>query len=167
MSQQLSFEITSKENKGKGLGHVLYTPIKTAGSDGIEFSFTQANLYTINFTGAAQAVDSFAHTVLLDEVTQSVTAVSSIDDLVAPQGTLFYLEYAMRPDALDLEQQAILNYYKGSDKAFELESLKLTHRIFVSANSTSVDKSVIKHVAKRVESELCNSAVHTSQIHFI
>lgn len=166
MAQKMTFEITSKDNKGKALEHVLYTPIRTAASAGIAFSFTTANLYNIEFTGEESAVQEFAKTVLLDEVTQILTAAPSSADLVLPEGTLFYLEYQMRPDALDLEQQAILNYYQGAEQTFELNSLQLQHRVFVSADKADIDQALIEHVAKRVESELCNPAVHTSQIHF-
>ena len=124
--QSITFEIKSKDNNGKALGHVLYTPIRTAASAGVEFSFTTANLYHIKFTGEEKAVQDFAKTVLLDEVTQIVSSAVSSHDLTIPKGTLFYLEYQMHPDALDLEQQAILNYYKGAEQTFELNSLQLS-----------------------------------------
>ena len=65
----------------------------------------------------------------------------------------FFIDYSMKPGALDLEKEAILESYRGArERSIEIASLRITRRIYVFADGALSPDRFIR--------DICNSAIH-------
>ena len=68
-------------------------------------------------------------------------------------GFTFFLEYGMKPGALDLEKEAILRYYAGiKEPGFTLKDLKIRQRIYLFGGKADESGRFVR--------DICNAAVH-------
>ena len=67
---------------------------------------------------------------------------------------LFAIDYGMKPGALDLEKEAVVDYYRNLEKTgFELNDLKIEQRVYIFGE---VDPAPDRFVR-----DICNPAIHT------
>ncbi|MGB0610855.1 MAG: hypothetical protein ACPGNW_07735, partial [Verrucomicrobiales bacterium] len=65
----------------------------------------------------------------------------------------FYIDYGMKPGALDLEKEAIISSQKGDDNSnFNLMKLELLQRVYVFSSSEVSSDPFVRDV--------CNPAIH-------
>ncbi len=122
---------------------LLYTPL-----DG-SCTFRQTRRYELEYEGDADAAEAFVRRTLVDEFAEEV----HFNKDAALDGYAFYLDYWMKPGALDLEKEAILASHRGArEKRIEITSLKLTHRIYIISDAAQEPARFIRDV--------CNPAIH-------
>lgn len=141
------YEITGKFEEAADCNSLLYAPLARS------LSFRRSRSYEFEFTGAANALTGFVRKCLLDEISQEIFA--------GPDpwtGEAFVLEFGMRPGALDLEEEAIMTFYRSlKDPGFTIEKLAIRDRIYVFGEADD-------GVAKRFVRDIVNTAIHTYQI---
>jgi hypothetical protein len=65
----------------------------------------------------------------------------------------------MKPGALDLEKEAIMNYYRGrSGDAFVLKNLQISQRIYIFGQGDA------NAISARFVKDIVNPAVHKHQL---
>jgi hypothetical protein len=130
---------------------LLYTPMKAG------LTMKHSRTYRFEFEGDEAALRAFARAVLVDEVSQEIS------DGTAPvvKDALFHLDYSMKPGALDLEKEAIMNYYRGrTGDAFVLKNLHISQRVYIfgEGDATALSARFVK--------DIVNPAVHKHQLSF-
>ena len=144
----MRYEITGKYEELADCNSLPYAPLKQS------LNYRRSRGYEFEFSGDGDAVTQFVGNCLLDEISQQL---QKGDDAPWSDQT-FVLEYGMRPGALDLEQEAILTYYRSlSDPGFEIEKLAIRHRIYVFGDASD-------EVADQFVRDIVNSAIHVHQI---
>ncbi|MFT5466009.1 MAG: hypothetical protein ACI8UO_001107 [Verrucomicrobiales bacterium] len=144
---QTRYEITGKFEQAADCNSLLYAPLKKP------LSFRRARSYEFDFAGPVDAVTNFVGRCLFDKISQNLHTGEE-----AWSGEAFILEFGMRPGALDLEKEAILNYYKSlSSPGFEIEKLAIRDRIYVFGD-------VEDGVSDQFVRDIVNTAVHTFEI---
>lgn len=138
------FEIVDRYLEAGDCSALLYAPLDEA------LSYRQTRRYTLDFEGDEAAAADFVSKTLLDEVGQELHQGES----AALEHYLFAIDYGMKPGALDLEKEAVMNYYHKLENAgIKLNELKIERRVYVFGESSiSPDRFV---------SDICNPAVHT------
>lgn len=128
---------------------LLYTPLKAG------LTMKHSRIYHFDSEGDAAALMEFARAVLVDEVSQEM----SLDSPPAVQGALFHIDYSMKPGALDLEKEAIMNYYRGrSGDVFVLRQLHIAQRIYIFGNGD------VDTLSARFVKDIVNPAIHKHQV---
>jgi len=128
------------QNNANGL---LYAPLET------HCTFRRTRVYQLEFEGEAADAEAFVKRVLLDAYAEQVHFGGD----PALDGYSFYLDYGMKPGALDLEKEAILASHHGArNKSIEITSLKLTQRIYLFSDGDAAPERFIRDV--------CNPAIH-------
>ena len=126
---------------------LLYTPT------GAGFRYRHTRVYTFEYEGDAAAVEQFIKNVLVDANTQDLhlTEKPAINDAA------FVLDYAMRPGALDLEKESVVDYFTElADPGFELTSLTITQRVYIFGEGAKPEPFV---------RDIVNTAIHTWNVH--
>lgn len=142
-------EVIRKGQHASEADALLYTPMKAG------LTMKHSRCYRFDFEGDEEALRSFARAVLVDEVSQEISDGS--DPVV--KNALFHLDYSMKPGALDLEKEAIMNYYRGrSGDAFVLTQLHICQRIYIfgEGDATAISARFVK--------DIVNPAVHKHQL---
>jgi hypothetical protein len=117
-----TYEITNKFDTEGDAQSLLYAP------PSMPLRFRKTMRYIFDYEGDAKALDAFVDEVLVDTISQ--TAHQDAKPLW--DGTAFILDYGMKGGALDLEKEAILNFYRTlKEPRFELKKLLLKTRIYV------------------------------------
>lgn len=130
---------------------LLYTPMKAG------LTMKHSRTYRFEFEGDEAALRAFARAVLVDEVSQEIS--DGTEPVV--KDALFHLDYSMKPGALDLEKEAIMNYYRGrTGDSFVLKSLHISQRVYIFGEGDAVALSA--HFVK----DIVNPAVHKHQLSF-
>lgn len=142
-------EVIRKGQHASDADALLYTPMKAG------LTMKHSRTYRFEFEGDETALRDFARAVLVDEVSQEISdgAIPVVKD------ALFHLDYSMKPGALDLEKEAIMNYYRGrSGDAFVLKNLHISQRIYIfgEGDATTVSARFVK--------DIVNPAVHKHQL---
>jgi len=128
---------------------LLYTPMKAG------LTMKHSRTYRFEFEGDEAALRAFARAVLVDEVSQEIS--DGTDPVV--KDALFHLDYSMKPGALDLEKEAIMNYYRGrSGDAFVLKSLHISQRVYIFGQGDAAA------ISARFVKDIVNPAVHKHQL---
>jgi hypothetical protein len=145
-------EVARKNQHFADADALLYTPIKA------DLRYKQSRVYHFDYEGDQEALRGFVKEVLVDEVSQE------LHETGAPleQDAMFHLDYGMKPGALDLEKEAIMQYYRsrsGEGNAFQLKKLEISQRVSIFGNG---DKNAL--VTKFVK-DIVNPAVHKHVIH--
>ena len=138
-----TYEISDRFIGAGDANHLLYEPL----SSGLTFRRTRR--YELEFEGERTAMDAFVRKTLFDEISHD------LHDGEEPglSGFTFFLDYGMKPGALDLEKEAILRYYAGiTEPGFTLKNLKIRQRIYLFGGK--VDES------DRFVRDICNAAIH-------
>tara|TARA_R110002096_G_scaffold371455_8_gene564868 strand:- start:7845 stop:8306 length:462 start_codon:yes stop_codon:yes gene_type:complete len=141
------YEITGKFEEPADCNALLYAPLSGT------LSYRQSRSYEFDFGGPVDRLTEFVRKCLLDEISQDLsTGAEPWSDFA------FVLDYGMKPGALDLEKEAVLNYYRSlEDPGFELESLAIRHRIYVFGEAS-------KQVVQQFERDIVNRAIHNWNI---
>lgn len=117
-----SYEITSRFDTEGDAQTLLYAPPPQP------LRFRKTMRYLFEYEGDAKALDAFVHEVLVDRISQEAQQ----DKGPLWTGTAFILDYGMKGAALDLEKEAILNYYRTlKEPGFKLNKISLKTRIYV------------------------------------
>lgn len=142
-------EVIRKGQHASDADALLYTPMKAG------LTMKHSRVYRFEFEGDEQALRDFARAVLVDEVSQEIS--DSSEPVV--KGALFHLDYSMKPGALDLEKEAIMNYYRGrSGDAFVLKQLHISQRVYLFGSGDA------EAIAARFIKDIVNPAVHKHQL---
>lgn len=138
-----TFEIIDRFQEEFSAEGLLYAPLAQP------LTCRSTRVYHFNYEGEPARVEAFARKVLLDEVSQTLHGGES----PALTGCRFYLDYGMKPQALDLEKETIKSVHAGlEDAGFSLSSLTLRTRVYVFGGETA-DPAVFVR-------DICNPAVH-------
>lgn len=141
------FEITDRFIEAGDASALLYAPLNRP------LTFRRTIRYEFDFEGDAGAVEAFVRHTLLDDVSQEI----HIGDDPALGDYLFVLDYGMRPDALDLEKETVVRFFKGiTDPGFSLNDLTIRQRIYVFGEGESNSDRFIR--------DICNGAVHNWRV---
>ncbi len=118
----LTVEVISRFEQEEDCGKLLYAPLSTP------LTFRRSRVYLFEFDGEPEEALAFARKVLVDTYSQD----THIDGAPFFPDCRFYLDYGMKPGALDLEKEAILAYYRGlGEKRFVLNDLIPRTRVYV------------------------------------
>lgn len=138
------FEISDRYIEAADANDLLYEPLSAP------FSYRRTRRYRFDFSGEILALGRFVKSTLYNEVSQEIFRG---EDPVM-EGTALGLEYGMKPSALDLEKEAILQYYQGiSEPGFSLEKLEIRQRIYVFGEYQD-------GLEDRFVKDICNPAIH-------
>jgi hypothetical protein len=142
-------EVIRKGQHASDADALLYTPMKAG------LTMKHSRTYRFEFAGVEQALRDFARAVLVDEVSQEIS--NGTQPIV--KDALFHLDYSMKPGALDLEKEAIMNYYRGrKGDAFELKQLHISQRVYIFGEGDAAA------IAARFIKDIVNPAVHKHQL---
>ncbi len=120
--ERLAIEVSQKLQRRRSCNALLYVP------QGGAPNFQSTRRYEFGFTGSREAVEDFARRVLLDPVSQELHCGGAP---VYP-GYAFLLDYGMKPGALDLEKEAVLQFHRESqDGSCVIETLHITKRLYI------------------------------------
>jgi len=123
----LEAEVTGRFDHAGDANALVYSPLPHP------HTYRATRRYGLAFQGSEASVRAFVESTLVEEVSQHVHFGGS----PALEGFAFVLDYGFKPGALDLEREMILNYYRSQpQRAFDLQALTITQRIYVFASST-------------------------------
>lgn len=141
---RLTAEVTGDYDQPSDASALLYAPLDSP------CSYRRTRLYELEFEGETADAEAFVRRVLLDEFAEQV----AFGGEPALGGFAFYLDYGMRPGALDLEKEAVLASHAGArHKTIEISSLELKQRIYVFADGAPAPP-------ERFIRDVCNPAIH-------
>ena len=142
-------EVIRKNQHASDADALLYTPLKAG------LTAKHSRVYVFDYDGNSAALEKFAHDVLVDEVSQELKA--GTDPVLSD--ALFHLDYGMKAGALDLEKEAIMNYFKGrTGDDFTLNQLTISQRVYLFGEG---DASTL---SARFVKDIVNPAVHRFQV---
>lgn len=147
----LTAEVVGRFDESADCAKLLYAPLPEP------LTFRHTRRYELEFAGDRAAAEAFVRKVLFDPVAQSLHLGGS----PALEGARFFLDFGMKPGALDLEKEAVMRYYReaadeGDAAGLDLADLKITQRIYVF----SADPDTAADPAQFVK-DVCNPAIHT------
>mgnify|MGYP003628503232 CR=1 FL=1 len=138
-------EVSARLAKPKSCQALLYAPLDQP------LTYRQTQRYAFEHIGDDAALTEFIRKVLVDDVCQDL----HLGDTPAIEGAVFHLDYGMKPGALDLEKETILNYHREvADGRFEIQSLKIYKRLYIFGDpgETSPEPFI---------KDIVNPAIHT------
>ena len=129
---------------GKGdADKLVYAPL------GENATYQKTRVYSIEYSGKVADAEQFVKRTLVDGYAEEISF--GCEPFLS--GFAFFIDYGMKPGALDLEREAILESHRGvKEKSMEILSLKLTQRIYIFSDSGVAPERFIRDV--------CNSAIH-------
>lgn len=137
------FEISDRFIEAGDANGLLYEPL-----DG-GLTFRRTRRYEVEFEGKKKKAKAFVEKTLFDEISQEL----HVGEAPALSDYSFIVEYGMKPGALDLEKEAILDYYGGIEKpGFELKDVKIRQRIYVFGGDGGESDRFVR--------DICNAAIH-------
>ena len=143
------FEVIGRFDEEGDCNRLVYAPL------GEKLTYRRSRIYRFEYSGDTAALERFVNETLVDAVSQEVTA----GETPALEGWRFYIDYGMKPGVLDLEKEAILNYYRElDDLAFEISGLELATRTYVYGESAG------EAVSNQMVKDTINPAIHTWSI---
>jgi hypothetical protein len=138
-----TYEISDRFIGAGDANHLLYEPL----SSGLTFRRTRR--YELEFEGERAAMDAFVRKTLFDEISHDMHE----GEEPGLSGFTFFLDYGMKPGALDLEKEAILRYYAGiTEPGFTLKNLKIRQRIYLFGGKADESDRFVR--------DICNAAIH-------
>lgn len=143
----LTLEVHRKNQHASNADALLYTPMHAG------LTAKHSRVYRFEYDGDEAALITFAKEVLQDAVSQE----THIGEEAAISGALFHLDYGMKAGALDLEKEAVMNYYKNRNSksdSFTIKSLTISQRYYIFGNGNADELS------PRFVKDMVNPAVH-------
>lgn len=138
-------EVSTRRAQPKSCQGLLYAPLSEP------LSYLQTQRYVLEHTGSDEALTAFIRKVLVDDVCQDL----HLNTEPLHPDCRFYLDYGMKPGALDLEKETILNYHREvATGELEIQSLKIFKRLYIFGESESVDSAPFVR-------DVVNPAIHT------
>lgn len=139
-------EVSGRFEKAGDCDKLLYAPLSEP------LTYRHTRVYDVEFEGDGESAETFVRAVLLDGVSQEL----HLGDEPAIEGAVFHLDYGMKAGALDLEKETVARYHGELEvPGFELNSLKITQRIYVFGQGDS------EISADRFVRDIVNPAIHT------
>ncbi len=139
-----TFEISDRFIEAGDANSLLYEPLEET------MTFRRTRRYEIEYEGSdtSAPVEAFVRRTLFDPISQSLC----VGEKLALWDYDFAIEYGMKPSALDLEKEAVLDYYRGlKSPGFEMKELRIWQRIYLFGDGGSPERFV---------RDLCNPAIH-------
>ena len=137
------YEISDRYIEAGDANGLLYEPLASV------LTYRRTRRYELEYEGEKVRMEAFVQKTLLDEISQ----VMHTGEETALKGHSFALEYGMKPGALDLEKEAILNYYRGmKEPGFELKELRIRQRIYLFGGKGEESGRFVR--------DICNAAIH-------
>lgn len=170
-----AFEISDRYLAPGDADGLLYEPL------GGGYTYRKTRRYLFDYEGKAEDLEDFVRTTLFDEVSQELHPEGSLEkkgkktekpsekEEVKDAGEIFedaafVLDYGMKPGALDLEKEAVLeDFHSKRKKTFDLKNLTVRQRIYVFAPESGSDDSpgpADEDVSDRFVRDICNPAIH-------
>jgi phosphoribosylformylglycinamidine (FGAM) synthase PurS component len=141
----LRFEVISRFQEAADADNLLYTPIKAG------LRSRHSRVYEVEIQGDAEQARKYLLSVLVDHIAQEVVE----QETPILDGALFRIDYGMKPGALDLEKEAILQNYRGrKNLGFTIDRLKITQRVYIFGEG---DKTALANLFAK---DICNPAIH-------
>ncbi len=138
-------EVSTREAKPKSCQGLLYAPLDQP------LSYLQTQHYVFEFSGDEAALTTFIRKVLVDDVCQDL----HLNTASIHHDCRFFIDYGMKPGALDLEKETILNYHREvATGDFEIESLKIYKRVYIFGDAPAVSPDPFIR-------DMVNPAIHT------
>lgn len=138
-----TFEISHRFIEAADANGLLYEPL----GGGLTYRHTRR--YELDYEGDEAAMLAFVESTLLDGISQSLHRGED----AALDGHAFVLEYGMKPGALDLEKEMILQYFRGiAEPGFELKDLRIRQRFYIFGGKQEDSARFVR--------DLCNAAIH-------
>lgn len=111
--------------------------------------YRRTRVYELDYDGPEDQAEAFVRRVLVDQFAEQV----HFGGAPALSGYCFHVDYGMKPGALDLEKEAILESQKGArNPGITLTALKLTQRIYIFSEAKPAAATFVRDV--------CNPAIH-------
>lgn len=147
-------EVVSRFDEPKDCANLLYAPL-----DEKNLTYRKTRCYRFTFKGDASRLEEFIRETLVDSVSHKL----SLGVMPALKGFRFYLDYGMKKGVLDLEKEAILNYYRELEREvdFRILELELTTRVYVFGETSRSGKEVSGPFVR----DIVNPAIHRWKIH--
>lgn len=147
----LKAEVLGKYDHAADASKLLYAPLNQS------LTYRESRRYTVDFSGDDAACEGFLKRVLSDGTSHEL----HLGESPALGSFSFYLDYGMKPGALDLEKEMILTYFKGLENpGFSLNSLKIQRRVYLYG----AQENEIPALSERFVKDIVNPAVHHFQI---
>ncbi len=141
-----TYEIAGKFEQEANAASLLYAPPAKP------LTFRKTMRYLFDYEGDEAALDAFVSRVLVDAISQEEHHDGAP---LWPRAT-FILDYGMKGGALDLEKEAILNYYRTlTAPAFVLKKLTLKTRLYIFGEGAEPAPFV---------RDIVNPAIHTHEV---
>ncbi|MCP4849309.1 MAG: hypothetical protein GY899_15320 [Verrucomicrobiaceae bacterium] len=139
----LTAEVIGKLD-GKGDADTLvYAPM------GGDCTYQKTRVYSIDYNGASNDAEQFVMGTLVDGYAEEVSFTGE----PAIENYAFFIDYGMKPGALDLEKEAIMSSHRGArDRSIDISSLKITQRVYIFSGGEVAPNRFIR--------DICNSAIH-------
>jgi hypothetical protein len=145
----LDLEVIRKNQHMSNADALLYTPMNA------ELGSKHSRVYRFDFDGDLNEMSKFAREVLLDEVSQEM--IEGSNSVISD--SLFYIDYGMKAGALDLEKEALMNYYKSrSNNQFSLNQLTISQRVYIFG------KGDPQLLSQKFVKDIVNPAVHKHSV---
>jgi hypothetical protein len=126
---------------------LLYAPLPGG------LTFRESRRYTVEAAGDAGACEAFLKRVLSESTSHEL----HVGEPPVLGGYSFFLDYGMKPGALDLEKEMILTYFKSLENPpFQLNKLKIERRVYLFG----APASEIPGLSDRFVKDIVNPAVH-------
>ena len=139
----LTAEVVGKFESEQDTSKLLYAPLEESAT------FRKSRVYQIKYDGTEEEARSFVLKSLVDLYADEV----SFSREPYFKDFKFYIDYGMKPGALDLEREAIVSSQKGfSVSGFKLLSLELSQRIYIFSDPEIGSEPFVRDV--------CNPAIH-------
>ncbi|CAN5352121.1 hypothetical protein BH23VER1_BH23VER1_07970 [soil metagenome] len=143
---RLRAEVAGRFEEAGDASKLLYAPLDSP------LQFRRTRVYEMEFEGDAGAAERFMRRVLVDDISQDVTLDG---DPVFGGEALFYLDYGMKPGALDLEKETVLGFWHElADPGFTVGRFTIRQRIYLFGESAGAVP-----VARFVR-DIVNPAIH-------
>lgn len=139
--EKISAEVIGKFESEGDANKLVYAPLK------VPAKYRRTRVYMLEYEGKIDLAKDFVQRSLVDDYADEVFFTGE----PAVQGFSFYIDYGMKPGALDLEKEAILSSHKGTG-GFEIVSLKLVQRIYIFSDPSINSERFVR--------DICNPAIH-------
>jgi hypothetical protein len=146
-------EVLGRYDHAGDANHLLYAPLP------LRLTFRESRRYAVDFDGDEAALHSFLRRVLADATSHELR----LGEAPALSGWSFCIDYGMKPGALDLEKETILQYFRSLPQpGFQLNGLRIMRRIYVFGAPVDAD---VPDLAARFVRDIVNPAIHHHQVH--
>jgi len=139
----LTVEVVGKFESEQDTSKLLYAPLEQTAA------FRKSRVYQIKYDGTEDQANSFVLRSLVDQYADE----ASFSGAPYYKNFKFFIDYGMKPGALDLEREAIVSSQKDSNASeFKLLSLELSQRIYIFSDTEIGSELFVRDV--------CNPAIH-------